>query len=93
MPTKRRNFDFTTTEARAIEQEAASLGVSVSALGRAWIEDFLDNGADLEKQEPTTLRRVQVLVNDETLAAATAKAQEEYGVNLIDILRLRISQL
>lgn len=92
MPTARRMLKLTPTEAAEMQTHAATVGASMSGLGRAWIEDFLENGSDIPKSTEDP-ERVQILVDRDTLKLAIAKARDEYGVDLSQILRHKIAQL
>lgn len=92
MPTARRMLKLTPEEAKAMQDFADTLRVSVSGVGRAWIEDFVEHGSDLPKNA-TDHERVQILVDRDVLTTAMAKARDEYGVDLSQILRHKIASL
>lgn len=90
MPTARRMLKLTPAEAVEMKAHAATVGASMSGLGRAWIEDFLENGSDIPE---ATEERIEILVDRDILKRAMAKARDEYGVDLSQILRHKIASL
>lgn len=90
MPAYRKQFELTKPEIDAVNQLAAMIGTSASAIGRAWIEEFLKNGSEYTAPEGA---RLQIVIPHELAAAAEEKARAEYGVPLRDIIRFEINEL
>lgn len=90
MDTPRKQVDLPESELTLVQKLAETTGVSVSAVGREWIDNFLEHGSNY-KPEPT--RKMQIIVDRERVAKAEAKARDEYGCSLRDIIRFNIAEL
>lgn len=88
MALSRRMLTLTPHEAADLQSYADTLGVTSSAVGRAWIDDFLENGSTFQKQDDV---RIQIFADRQAINRAEVKAREEYGVSLSEILKHYIS--
>lgn len=86
----RKQFSLTPEEITQTREFAAVLGVTASALGRTWIEGFLESGSDYKAPDE---ERLQVVIPKDIAQAAELKARTEYGVSLREIIRHEIRQI
>lgn len=90
MPVNRKRVSLTKTEVAKAKELAVLEGSNLSALFREWVEIFLEHGSDYVAPE---MVEVQIVIDPEVAAAAEAKAREEYGCSLRDIIRFEISEI
>lgn len=63
---------------------------ALSSLGRSWIEDFVEHGSDYVAP---AMGKMHIVADPELIAKAEAKAREEHGCSLREIIRYEISQI
>jgi len=89
MPTKRKQIRLPRPIAQKMKAEAARRGQSISSYGRSLVEKFLNEGSQRPiERDPD----VVILMDEDDVARAEAKARSENDCTLRDVLIYEISR-
>lgn len=84
----RKQIRLTRSERATLKAYAARQGMSTAQVVRDWLDDFVKNGSDIERNVVASFR-----LEPELLAAAEKKAREEYDIPVGDIIHHEIARL
>lgn len=88
MTVNRRILQLPLSDVKRAKEIAAESGLSLSALVRGWIEDFIKEGTTLR---PEPRGRIQVIIDPDLARRADEKAQQEYGLQLHRVISHRVT--